>query len=116
MGAIKQVQTIYIAQGHSNQNGSIGGWEVYVFDNPPAAGNVTSHSGSTNHCFTGYLEGFMPCTQSISGQYIIIPVRTKSLRISELLAFDAPLIDVTFDRYEDMTYDATSGDEIRMFG
>ena len=38
------------------------------------------------------------------------------LRISELLAFDAPLVEVTFDRYEDMTYDATSGDEARMFG
>ena len=115
MGAVKQVQTIYIAQGHNRGDGDIGSWEVYVFSSVPSPDDVTSYSGSSNHCFTGYLEGFKSCTQSISGQYIVIPTN-ESLRISELLAYDAPLVDVTLDRYENMTYDATSGEQARMFG
>ena len=95
MGAEKQVQTLYIAQGHDREGGSKSDWEVYVFNNVPSPGDVASYSGSSNHCFTGYLEGFKSCTQSISGRYIVIPVHDNGLRISELLAYDAPLVDVT---------------------
>ena len=76
---------------------------------------MRNFSGTYNHCFTGYLEGFKSCTQSISGRYIVIPLINSPLRISELLAYDAPLVDVTLDRYEDMTYQTSSGDEARMF-
>ena len=116
MGAESQVQTLYIAQGHDVHGGTLNTWEVYVFNSVPGPGNVASYSGSSNHCFTGYLEGFKSCTQSISGRYIVIPVPGVPLRISELLAYDAPLVDVTLDGYGNMTYDVTSGDEARMFG
>ena len=98
MGAEKQVQTLYIAQGHHMGSREIDVWEVYIFSNTPAAASVTNHRGNGNHCFTGYLEGFKACTKSITGRYIVIPVTSTDLRISELLAYDATLIDVTYDR------------------
>ena len=116
MGAVKQVQTLYIAQGHDSDGGDIGTWEVYIFTNVPFPGNVASYSGTSDHCFTGYLEGFKSCNQPISGQYIVIRVPSASLRISELLAYDASLVDVTIYGYDNMTYDVASGDEARMFG
>ena len=66
MGAEKQVQSLYIAQGHGKYDTideyTKNDWEVFVFNNTPAAGNLSSHSGTANHCFTGYLEGFVSCT------------------------------------------------------
>ena len=113
------MQTIYIAQGHGETGGDIDSWQVYVFSSRPAAIDVTDSTLSVNLCFTGYLEGLKMCSSSMTGRYIIIPVREEegTLRISELLAYDAPLINITsITNYQDMNYENGTGDISRMFG
>ena len=113
MIAEQQVQTIYIAQGHGEIGGNINGWQVYVFSYISAATNPAAFEDTANFCFTGYLEGLNMCSTSITGQYIVIPVREAqgTLRISELLAYDAPLINITsITSLQNMDYVNGSGD------
>ena len=70
MGAVKQVQTLYIAQRHNDPE--FYNNAIYIFEHTPLAADVTSTSSINNHCSTGYLEGLISCGTTLSGQYIVI--------------------------------------------
>ena len=78
---------------------------------------VGNTAGSTDPsvnklCYTGIMEGFIDCGETIEAQYIIFHIITYDTQFSltELLAWDEPLIEIDIDslEIENMSIDDTT--------
>ena len=101
LGTPQTMRTIYLAQVDTWM--TTNDIQVFVGNSP---GDDPNYQSADTLCYTGWIAGFKDCGQSVEGQYIIItaPLDETKFSLAELLAWDAPFIQIEQTAVSSVTF------------